>query len=136
MLNLNGIIMHEQILNNMVEVTLTRDDSFLLIKETLTRIGIASRKSKTLFQSVHILHKQGRYYITHFKHLFRLDGRKSTITDEDITRQNTIALLLEQWNLLTILNKNIEFTELSSIKILSHKEKSEWILEPKYKIGN
>jgi hypothetical protein len=128
--------MNTNILTQMVEVNLTREDSFLLIKETLTRICVASKKDNTLFQSCHILHKQGKYYITHFKHLFALDGRKSTVTDDDIIRQNTIALLLEQWNLLTVKNKNIETCDLSAIKVLSHTEKLKWELIPKYKIGS
>lgn len=127
---------HKFKLSDMVEVKLTREDSFLLIKETLTRIGIASRKDKKLYQTAHILHKQGKYYITHFKYLFALDGRSCNISQEDIKRQNTIALLLEEWELLEVLDTNIETCPLSSIKILSHQDKKNWELVKKYSIGN
>ena len=121
----------------MLEVTLKQPDDFLKIRETLSRIGVASRKDKTLFQSCHILHKQGKYYIVHFKELFALDGKKSTLTSNDIQRRNTISLLLQDWNLIDVVKK--EATEdkapLSQIKVLPFKEKKEWTLSAKYNIG-
>ena len=122
---------------SMLEITLAQPDDFLKIRETLSRIGVASRKDKTLYQSCHILHKQGRYYIVHFKELFALDGKESTITQNDIERRNTIAGLLQDWSLLTIV-KNEEAEKkapLSQIKVLAFKEKSEWDLQAKYNIG-
>ena len=122
---------------SMLEITLAQPDDFLKIRETLSRIGVASRKDKTLYQSCHILHKQGRYYIVHFKELFALDGKESTITENDIERRNTIAGLLQDWSLLTIV-KNEEAEKkapLSQIKVLAFKEKSEWDLQAKYNIG-
>ena len=123
--------------SDMLEVTLNEPDDFLKVKETLTRIGIASRKDKKLYQSCHILHKQGRYFITHFKELFLLDGNKSTLEDTDIQRRNTIATLLSDWGLLTIVNneKAKDVAPLRQIKVLSFKEKNEWELCPKYNIG-
>lgn len=121
----------------MLEVTLNEPDDFLKVKETLTRIGIASRKDKKLYQSCHILHKQGRYFITHFKELFLLDGNKSTLEQTDIQRRNTIATLLSDWGLLTIVNaeKSKDTAPLRQIKVLPFKEKNEWELCPKYNIG-
>lgn len=122
---------------DMLEVTLNEPDDFLKVKETLTRIGIASRKDKKLYQSCHILHKQGRYFITHFKELFLLDGNKSTLEQTDIQRRNTIATLLSDWGLLTIVNaeKSKDTAPLRQIKVLPFKEKNEWELLPKYNIG-
>lgn len=121
-----------------VPIELPDEDSFLKVKETLTRIGVASRKDKTLWQSCHILHKQGYYHILHFKELFMLDGRASDITENDLARRNTITLLLDEWELLKVKNKsNIEnnIVDLSQIKILTHKEKPDWILSAKYQVG-
>ena len=127
-------------ITDLVEVTLNEQDDFLKVRETLTRIGVASKKDKTLFQSCHILHKQGRYYIVHFKELFALDGKPTDISDNDLSRRNAIANLLEDWGLITLVNpKSTEIPEpifLSQVKILSHKEKHEWQLVPKYNIGN
>lgn len=123
---------------SMLEVTLNEPDDFLKVRETLTRIGVASRKDKKLYQSCHILHKQGRYFIVHFKELFVLDGKPSTITENDIQRRNTIAILLSDWGLLTI-NSNEQAKDrapLRQIKVLSFKERDEWELCPKYNIGN
>ena len=122
---------------DMLEVTLNEPDDFLKVKETLTRIGIASRKDKKLYQSCHILHKQGRYFITHFKELFLLDGNKSTLEQTDIQRRNTIATLLSDWGLLTIVKKEAveDVAPLRQIKVLPFKEKNEWELLPKYNIG-
>jgi hypothetical protein len=122
---------------DMLEVTLNEPDDFLKVKETLTRIGIASRKDKKLYQSCHILHKQGRYFITHFKELFLLDGNKSTLEQTDIQRRNTIAILLSDWGLLTIVNTDNanDTAPLRQIKVLPFKEKNEWELCPKYNIG-
>jgi hypothetical protein len=124
--------------DSMLEVTLPEPDNFLKVKETLTRIGIASRMDKKLYQSCHILHKQGRYFIVHFKELFALDGKESNITSEDIERRNTIAKLLQDWALLKILDakKAEPTTSLQQIKVISFKEKDEWELVPKYNIGN
>ena len=122
---------------DMLEVTLNEPDDFLKVKETLTRIGIASRKDKKLYQSCHILHKQGRYFITHFKELFLLDGNKSTLEQTDIQRRNTIATLLSDWGLLTIVKKEAveDVAPLRQIKVLPFREKNEWELLPKYNIG-
>lgn len=122
---------------SMLEVTLQEPDNFLKIRETLTRIGIASRKDRKLYQSCHILHKQGRYYIVHFKELFALDGKESNITSNDVERRNTIAGLLQDWGLLKIVEatKADLKASLSQIKVVSHKEKEEWELVPKYNIG-
>tara|TARA_Y100001933_G_scaffold149818_1_gene148265 strand:- start:3169 stop:3621 length:453 start_codon:yes stop_codon:yes gene_type:complete len=121
----------------MLEVTIKQPDDFLKVRETLTRIGVASRKDKTLFQSCHILHKQGKYFITHFKELFALDGKKSTLVENDIQRRNTIALLLQDWNLIDIVDKSKVENKapLSQIKVLPFKEKKEWTLNAKYNIG-
>tara|TARA_R110002167_G_scaffold270475_2_gene476988 strand:+ start:279 stop:710 length:432 start_codon:yes stop_codon:yes gene_type:complete len=133
--------MNEETINwsqeDMLEVTIKQPDDFLKVRETLTRIGVASRKDKTLFQSCHILHKQGKYFITHFKELFALDGKKSTLTQNDIQRRNTIALLLQDWNLIDVSDKTRteDKAPLSQIKVLPFKEKSEWTLSAKYNIG-
>jgi len=125
-------------ISDLVEIELFEDDDFLKIKETLTRIGISSRKEKKLYQSCHILHKRGKYYIVHFKELFSLDGLETDISEEDIGRRNCIANLLEEWELCDIVNP--EKTEeplinIRQVKIISHKEKNEWELCPKYHIG-
>ncbi len=122
---------------DMLEVTIKQPDDFLKVRETLTRIGVASRKDKTLFQSCHILHKQGKYFITHFKELFALDGKNSTLTENDIQRRNTIALLLQDWNLIDVVNTTLVENKapLSQIKVLPFKEKNEWNLVAKYNIG-
>ena len=121
----------------MVEVTLNEPDDFLKVRETLTRIGVASRKEKKIYQSCHILHKQGRYYLVHFKELFLLDGKDSTLIESDIGRRNAIAKLLEEWGLLKVISNNHTdpIAPMSQIKVLPHKEKSEWNLVPKYNIG-
>jgi len=123
--------------DDMLEVTIKQPDDFLKVRETLTRIGVASRKDKTLFQSCHILHKQGKYYIVHFKELFALDGKKATLSDNDIQRRNTIAVLLQDWNLIDIVKKADAENKapLSQIKVLPFKEKKEWNLSAKYNIG-
>ena len=120
-----------------LEVTLTEPDDFLKVRETLTRIGVASRKDKTLFQSCHILHKQGHYFIVHFKELFALDGKQADLTDNDLERRNTIAKLLSDWGLVKILdsNKFVDLAPLSQIKVIAHKDKHEWDLQTKYNIG-
>ena len=126
------------IIDTMVEVGLKEEEDFLKVRETLTRIGVASRKEKTLYQSCHILHKQGKYYIVHFKELFALDGKPTNFSDEDTGRRNTITNLLVEWGLITIndINSTAEpITPLSQVKIISHKEKSEWNLVAKYNIG-
>lgn len=125
-------------LNNFVEISLSEQDDFLKVKETLTRIGVSSRKEKVLYQSCHILHKQGRYYLVHFKELFALDGKPSNISENDIQRRNTIANLLEEWGLIKVLNKSIigeNVAPLHQIKIISYREKDEWELVAKYNIG-
>tara|TARA_R110000772_G_scaffold249320_4_gene363533 strand:+ start:340 stop:762 length:423 start_codon:yes stop_codon:yes gene_type:complete len=125
--------------SDMLEVLLNEPDDFLKIKETLTRIGVSSKKDhNTLFQSCHILHKQGRYFIVHFKELFMLDGKPSNFTEDDISRRNTITTLLSDWGLLTIVDvaQAEPKTSLRQIKIISHKDKQEWSLESKYSIGN
>lgn len=122
----------------MLEITIKEPDDFLKVRETLTRIGVASRKEKKLFQSCHILHKQGRYFIVHFKELFMLDGKKSNFEESDVLRRNTIATLLSDWGLVEIVDssKVAECAPMRQIKIIPHKEKSEWELCPKYSIGN
>ena len=124
--------------NNMLEVTLNEPDDFLKIRETLTRIGVASRKDNKLYQSCHILHKQGRYFIVHFKELFLLDGKKSNLEENDVARRNTIAQLMSDWGLITIDNpENAKpLAPLRQIKIIPFREKNEWELCPKYNIGN
>ena len=125
------------LLDSFVEVKLTNEDDFLKVRETLTRIGVASKKDQKLFQSCHILHKQGRYFIVHFKELFALDGKESNITSGDIERRNAIASLLQDWDLLKILNNALveQKASLSQIKVVSYKEKDQWELVPKYNIG-
>jgi|TARA_B100000959_G_scaffold279942_1_gene340918 hypothetical protein len=125
-------------ISEMVEITLKESDDFLKVKETLTRIGVASRKEKTLYQSCHILHKQSKYYIVHFKELFALDGKPYNFSETDIARRNTISNLLEEWNLVKLVDS--EKTKdpslpLNQLKILSFSEKEEWTLTPKYNIG-
>ena len=127
------------LIEEMVECTLAEPDDFLKIRETLTRIGVASRKDKTLFQSCHILHKQGRYYIVHFKELFILDGKPTNFSENDQARRNTIANLLVEWSLIQLVNSEQTSTlvvPLNQLKILSYKEKEEWVLTAKYNIGN
>ena len=119
----------------MLEVTLNEADDFLKVRETLSRIGVASRKERKLYQSCHILHKQGRYFIVHFKELFALDGKPTNISINDLERRNTIAGLLADWELVKILGNNEQKAPLSQIKVLSYKEKNDWILETKYNIG-
>jgi hypothetical protein len=122
----------------MVEVRLKNPEDFLKIKETLTRIGVASRKDQTLYQSCHILHKQRRYFIVHFKELFALDGKPTNFAEEDEMRRNTIVNLLEEWGLVEVVNPDMtkeKIAPISQIKVLSHKEKSDWVLEAKYTIG-
>jgi hypothetical protein len=124
--------------SELLEVQLKDEESFLKIKETLTRIGVSSKKEKKLYQSCHILHKRGKYYIVHFKELFLLDGLSSDIEENDLGRRNTIAKLLEEWNLLTVVDKdkmNSILTPINQIKIIPFKEKTEWELCPKYHIG-
>jgi hypothetical protein len=121
-----------------IEVTLNEQDDFLKVRETLTRIGVSSRKEKVLYQSCHILHKQGKYYIVHFKELFALDGKPSNISENDIQRRNAIANLLEEWGLVTIQNKELmkdNIAPLHQVKIISFKEKNDWQLITKYNIG-
>ena len=129
----------EDIVKDLVEVTFPEKEDFLKIRETLSRIGVASRKDKELFQSCHILHKRGKYYITHFKELFKLDGKPSNLDESDIARRNTIVSLLEQWKLVSVVNSN-QVSEpkapLSQIKIIPFREKSEWKLTTKYSIGS
>lgn len=128
----------EDIVNNLVEVTLPSADNFLKVKETLTRIGISSKTEKKLYQSCHILHKRGKYYIVHFKELFMLDGLANDFSDSDKGRRNTIANLLEQWGLVKIVNQSVTkdpVCPISHFKILPFNEKKEWELIPKYRIG-
>jgi hypothetical protein len=125
-------------LTRFIEVTLNEQDDFLKVRETLTRIGVSSRKEKVLYQSCHILHKQGRYYIVHFKELFALDGKPSNLSENDIQRRNAIARLLEEWGLLTIINQEVigdNVAPLHQIKIIAFKEKDDWQLITKYNIG-
>ena len=120
---------------HMLEVGLKEPDDFLKVRETLSRIGVASRKERKLYQSCHILHKQGRYYIVHFKELFALDGKKTNLSENDIARRNTITNLLKDWGLINIIGEVKEVAPLSQIKVLSFSEKNEWTLETKYNIG-
>ena len=125
-------------IENMLEIAFAENDDFLKIRETLTRIGVASRKDRTLYQSCHILHKRGKYYLVHFKELFALDGKDSSIVENDLARRNAIARLLEEWKLLKIVKPEQASTPLapmSQIKVLPHKEKSDWSLVAKYNIG-
>ena len=121
----------------MVEIVLSEPDDFLKVRETLTRIGVASRKEKKLYQSCHILHKQGKYYIVHFKELFALDGKHANLTVNDVQRRNRIAQLLSDWGLITVVDQNdvSDVAPLNQIKVLAYKEKNEWTLETKYNIG-
>tara|TARA_X000000368_G_scaffold136404_1_gene107135 strand:- start:2196 stop:2603 length:408 start_codon:yes stop_codon:yes gene_type:complete len=121
--------------NDMLEVSLSEPDDFLKVRETLSRIGVASRREKKLWQSCHLLHKKGKYYIVHFKELFVLDGKKSSLTENDIERRNTIAGLLSDWGLVGLIGKAEPKAPLSQIKVLSFTEKNDWILEQKYNIG-
>ena len=121
---------------DMLEITLKEPDDFLKVRETLSRIGVASRKEKKLYQSCHILHKQGRYYVLHFKELFALDGKNTNLTENDVARRNTIANLLRDWGLVNIIGEVGELAPLSQIKVLSFLEKNEWTLETKYNIGS
>lgn len=128
----------DELLDTLVEVRIKKEENFLKIKETLTRIGVASRKNKTLYQSCHIFHKQGKYYIVHFKEMFLVDGKESNYTDEDIGRRNKIISLLKDWDLIEVVNPSkIEtpMASISQIKIISYKEKYDWDLESKYNIG-
>jgi len=125
-------------INKFVEIELKEQDDFLKVRETLTRIGVSSRKDRILYQSCHILHKQGKYYIVHFKELFALDGKPSNIVENDIQRRNAIANLLEEWGLIKILNRHVienNIAPIHQIKIISFKEKDNWDLIPKYNIG-
>jgi|TARA_R100000908_G_C3696249_1_gene108544 hypothetical protein len=130
--------MSQELIDTMVEVGLQEQEDFLKVRETLTRIGVASRKDKTLYQSCHILHKQGKYYIVHFKELFALDGKPTNFNEEDQGRRNTITNLLAEWGLINIVHPEKAtdpIAPLSQIKIISHKEKDEWALVAKYNIG-
>ena len=120
---------------NMLEITLKQPDDFLKVRETLSRIGVASRKEKKLYQSCHILHKQGKYYIVHFKELFALDGKETNLSENDIGRRNRIASLLSDWGLVSVLGQLEPIAPLSQIKIIAFKEKNDWTLETKYNIG-
>ena len=123
--------------SDMIEVRLAQPDDFLKVRETLTRIGVASRKEKKLYQSCHILHKQGRYFIVHFKELFALDGKHANLTVNDVQRRNRITRLLADWGLITIVKEDsvMDIAPLNQIKVLAYKDKSEWVLEQKYNIG-
>lgn len=123
--------------DQMIEITLNEPDDFLKVRETLTRIGVASRKEKKIYQSCHILHKQGRYYIVHFKELFALDGKHANLTVNDIQRRNRIIQLLCDWGLVSVIEpeKVTDIAPLNQIKVLAYKEKHEWVLETKYNIG-
>jgi len=120
---------------DMFEVTLKEPDDFLKVRETLSRIGVASRKEKKLYQSCHILHKQGKYYIVHFKELFALDGKRTNLSENDIARRNTIVNLLNDWGLISVINTAEPSAPLSQIKVISFREKNDWSLETKYNIG-
>ena len=124
--------------DQMIEITLNEPDDFLKVRETLTRIGVASRKEKKIYQSCHILHKQGRYFLVHFKELFALDGKHANLTSNDVQRRNRIAQLLVDWGLVGIVNSDIiqDVAPLNQIKVLSYKDKGEWQLETKYNIGS
>ena len=126
-----------RLIDSLVEVKLNDSEDFLKVRETLTRIGVASRKDRTLYQSCHILHKQGKYYIVHFKELFALDGKNATLSENDIQRRNTIAILLQDWSLIDIVKKESAENKapVSQIKVLPFKEKNEWNLSAKYNIG-
>ena len=129
----------DQITKDLVEITFPHKDDFLKIRETLSRIGVASRKEQELFQSCHILHKRGKYYIVHFKELFQLDGKPTNFDESDVARRNTVVDLLKQWNLLSVVNPSLieePKAPLSQIKVIPFKEKSQWKLTTKYSIGN
>lgn len=136
--NENNIEVKDWTPASMLEITLNEPDDFLKIRETLTRIGVASRKDQKLYQSCHILHKQGRYFIVHFKELFLLDGKPSSLMVNDLERRNTISTLLSDWGLVTIVNPSVaqNTAPLRQIKVIPHKEKSYWELCPKYNIGS
>ena len=122
--------------DKMVEILLSEPDDFLKVRETLTRIGVASRKEKKLYQSCHILHKQGKYFIVHFKELFALDGKKANLSMNDVQRRNRIIQLLSDWGLITTVNEDtLDIAPLNQIKVISYKEKNNWVLETKYNIG-
>ena len=122
--------------DQMIEITLNEPDDFLKVRETLTRIGVASRKEKKLYQSCHILHKQGKYYIVHFKELFALDGKKANLSINDVQRRNRIIQLLSDWGLIsTVIDETLDIAPLNQIKVISYKEKGNWTLETKYNIG-
>lgn len=126
------------LVESFVEVTLREPEDFLKVKETLTRIGVSSRRDKTLYQSCHILHKRGKYYVVHFKELFLLDGKQSDFTEDDRARRNAIALLLDEWGLLSVVSKTPceeHRASMASIKVISYREKDEWCLESKYTVG-
>lgn len=130
--------MNNDITNTLVEIRLPEDDSFLKIKETLTRIGVSSRKENKLFQSCHILHKKGKYYIVHFKEMFKLDGKTSNFDENDKARRNRIIKLLEEWNLLTVVDPNQisdPIAPMNQIKVIRHDDRENWTLETKYNIG-
>lgn len=133
----NDVILYDWTPDSMLEITFELPDNFLKVKETLTRIGVASKKEKKLYQSCHILHKQGKYFIVHYKELFSLDGKYSSLSVDDIKRRNTIAKLLQEWGLLEILDPSKHYAQvnLSAIKIIPYKEKHEWELVEKYHIG-
>lgn len=133
----NDVILYDWTPDSMLEITFELPDNFLKVKETLTRIGVASKKEKKLYQSCHILHKQGKYFIVHYKELFSLDGKYSSLSVDDIKRRNTIAKLLQEWGLLEILDPGKHYAQvnLSAIKIIPYKEKHEWELVEKYHIG-
>lgn len=125
-------------IDDLVEISLAKEENFLKVKETLTRIGVASKKDRILYQSCHILHKQGRYYLVHFKELFKLDGKPANFDEKDVARRNTIANLLQEWGLIKVVNTQVTIepvSPLNQIKVLSFKEKHEWKLVPKYNIG-
>ena len=122
--------------DKMIEILLSEPDDFLKVRETLTRIGVASRKEKKLYQSCHILHKQGKYFIVHFKELFALDGKKANLSVNDVQRRNRIIQLLSDWGLIsTVIDETLDIAPLNQIKVISYKEKSDWTLETKYNIG-
>ena len=123
--------------DKMVEIVLNEPDDFLKVRETLTRIGVASRKEKKIYQSCHILHKQGKYYLVHFKELFALDGKPANLTVNDVQRRNRITQLLADWGLITVINPDgiADIAPLNQIKVLAYKDKSDWVLEQKYNIG-
>ncbi len=128
----------EQEIDLGIEIHLDRPDSFLKIRETLTRIGIPSKKERRLYQSVHILHKKGKYYLLHFKRMFLLDGKPSSLSEDDVARENTIAKLLEDWGLVEIVDRSrmTVFSPVGTIKVITYKEKNQWICEAKYSVGN